>query len=88
MTTAGCVSGSPTGSQVITAEPGSWWLVLLGSLAGQAAWPEDTPGGGLTMVLALPAAPARPAAPAGYGLRDVALPGVTLPPLQRSHSGS
>src|SRR5208282_3494202 len=33
----GCASGSPTGSRIMTAEPGSWWLVLLGGLAGQAA---------------------------------------------------
>jgi hypothetical protein len=29
---------------------------------GGTVEPEDTPGGGLTMVLTLPAAPARPAA--------------------------
>ncbi len=27
----------PTASRIMTAEPGSWWLVLLGGLAGQAA---------------------------------------------------
>ncbi len=32
----GCASGSATGSRVMEAEPGSWWLVLLGGLAGQA----------------------------------------------------
>jgi hypothetical protein len=44
---------------------GPWWLVLLGGLAetiGATVEPEDTPGGGLTMVLTLPATPARPAA--------------------------
>ena len=34
---AGYASGSPTGSRIMTAEPGSWWLVLLSGLAGQAA---------------------------------------------------
>ena len=34
---AACASGSPTGSRVMTADPGSWWPVLLGGLAGQAA---------------------------------------------------
>jgi two-component system sensor histidine kinase KdpD len=29
--------GAPAGSPVMTAEPGAWWLVLLGGLAGQAA---------------------------------------------------
>src|ERR1700729_3421182 len=34
---AACASGSPTGSRVMTADPASWWPVLLGGLAGQAA---------------------------------------------------
>ena len=33
----GRASGSPTASRIMTAEPGSWWLVLLGGMAGQAA---------------------------------------------------
>ena len=33
----GCASGSPTESRIMPAEPGSWWLVLLGGMAGQAA---------------------------------------------------
>jgi len=37
MTTVGCASSSPTGNRVMTAELWSWWLVLLGGLAGQAA---------------------------------------------------
>jgi two-component system sensor histidine kinase KdpD len=36
----------------------------LAEAMGSTVEPEDTPGGGLTMVLALPAAPARPAAEA------------------------
>jgi two-component system sensor histidine kinase KdpD len=31
------VATRPAGRRVMTAEPGSWWLVLLGGLAGQAA---------------------------------------------------
>ena len=31
------VAAKPAGSRSMTAEPGSWWLVLLGGLAGQAA---------------------------------------------------
>jgi two-component system, OmpR family, sensor histidine kinase KdpD len=31
------VAAKPAGSRITTAEPGSWWLVLLGGLAGQAA---------------------------------------------------
>jgi two-component system, OmpR family, sensor histidine kinase KdpD len=31
------VAAKPAGSRIMTAEPGSWWLVLLGGLAGQAA---------------------------------------------------
>jgi two-component system sensor histidine kinase KdpD len=34
---AACASGSPAGTRIMTAHPGSWWLVLLGGLAGQAA---------------------------------------------------
>jgi two-component system sensor histidine kinase KdpD len=33
----GCASGSPPESLIMTPEPGSWWPVLLGGLAGQAA---------------------------------------------------
>ena len=48
----------------------------LAETMGGTVEPEDTPGGGLTMVLTLPAAPPgpppSPAAPAGYGLRDEA----------------
>jgi two-component system sensor histidine kinase KdpD len=31
------VAAKPAGSRIMTAEPGSWWLVLLGGLAGRAA---------------------------------------------------
>ena len=31
------VAAKPAGSRITMAEPGSWWLVLLGGLAGQAA---------------------------------------------------
>src|ERR1700734_2836689 len=31
------VAAKPAGNPIMTAEPGSWWLVLLGGLAGQAA---------------------------------------------------
>ena len=31
------VAAKPAGNPIMTAEPGSWWLVLLGALAGQAA---------------------------------------------------
>jgi two-component system sensor histidine kinase KdpD len=31
------VAAKPAGHPIMTAEPGSWWLVLLGALAGQAA---------------------------------------------------
>ena len=31
------VAAKPAGGRIMTAEPGSWWLVLLGGLAGQAA---------------------------------------------------
>ena len=34
---AACAPGSSTGSRVMTADSGSWWPVLLGGLAGQAA---------------------------------------------------
>jgi two-component system sensor histidine kinase KdpD len=47
-------------------------LVVSRSLAetmGSTVEPEETPGGGLTMVVSLPAAPARPAAEIGAGLR-------------------
>jgi two-component system sensor histidine kinase KdpD len=48
----------------------------LAETMGGTVEPEDTPGGGLTMVLTLPAAPPAPppspAAPAGYGLPDEA----------------
>ena len=42
----------------------------LAETMGGAVEPEDTPGGGLTMVLTLPAAPARPAAEA-HGTRRI-----------------
>ena len=28
------VAAKPAGNPIMTAEPGSWWLVLLGALAG------------------------------------------------------
>ena len=31
------VAAKPAGSRIMTAEPGSWWLVLLAGMAGQAA---------------------------------------------------
>ena len=41
----------------------------LAETMGGTVEPEDTPGGGLTMVLTLPAAPARPAAEPRGSLR-------------------
>ena len=53
----------------MTAEPGSWWLDLLGRLAetmGGTVEPEETPRGGLTMVLTLLAVLSPPAAPRAF----------------------
>jgi len=41
----------------------------LAEVMGGTVGPEETPGGGLTMVVSLPAAPARPAAAAGRARR-------------------
>jgi two-component system sensor histidine kinase KdpD len=40
----------------------------LAEAMGGTVEPEETPGGGLTMVVSLPAAPARPA---GFGVRRI-----------------
>jgi len=37
----------------MTAEPGSWWLVLLGGLAGQAARVAEADGGRAALLAAV-----------------------------------
>ena len=51
-------------NKTLSALPGKAPRGLTEAMQGTLT-PEDTPGGGLTMVLTLPAAPARPAAEPG-----------------------